>query len=128
MCGNGGCPDELVLTLGATIDAVTTALQRGEHNVTAWRQGCRCSRCRRALHTRSKIWWATRQVRRGRDPASYVAAGRVRLHLEQLVADGWTANAIARSALVSPATVSRIRRAETRWCSRIVARSILAVT
>lgn len=106
---------------------MSTARDRGEHGISAYRQGCRCPECRRALHRRAKVWWATAQVRRGRDPASYVAAVRVRRHLEELLDAGWTGNRIARTAAVAPATVSRIRRPTTRWCSRIVARQLLAV-
>jgi AraC-like DNA-binding protein len=79
------------------------------------------------LHKAAKVWWATAQLRRGREPASYVAAGRVRARIEVLRADGWTSSRIARAAGVAPATVCRIRKPTTRWCSRIVARAILAV-
>ena len=107
---------------------MSTALDRGEHGVTSYRQGCRCPKCRRAMHTRAKVWWATAQLRRGRDPASYVRADRVRRHVEQLRAEGWTSSAIARAAQVAPATVCRIRKPSTRWCSRIAAHAILAVS
>jgi AraC-like DNA-binding protein len=73
------------------------------------------------------VWWATAQLRRGRDPASYTAAARVRTHIEVLRAAGWTSTAIAQAAGISGATVSRIRKPSTRWCSRIVASTVLAV-
>lgn len=107
---------------------MTTALQRGEHGVTAYRQGCRCEKCRRAMHRRAKVWWATARLRRGRNPASYFAADRVRRHIEELVAAGWTSRSIARAAQVAPATITRIRKPDTLHCTRIVARAILDVT
>ena len=79
------------------------------------------------MHARAKVWWATAQVKRGRDPASYVRADRVRAHVEELRAGGWTSADIARAALVAPATISKIRRPDTKWCSRLVARDVLAV-
>jgi hypothetical protein len=94
---------------------------------TAWRLGCRCGRCRRGLRAAAKVWWATRQLKRGRVPASYVPADRVRRHVEALRAVGWTSRRIAEAAGVSPATVSRIRKPGTRWCSRIVAGAVLAL-
>jgi hypothetical protein len=106
---------------------VTTALERGEHGVTAWRQGCRCPTCRRALHRRAQVWWATAQVRRGREPASHVPADKVRRHIAELRAAGWTSSSIARAAQVAPATITRIRKPTTKRCSRIVAGAILAL-
>ena len=107
---------------------MSTALERGEHGITAYRQGCRCPSCRRAMHRRAQVWWATAQVRRGRDPASHVPARPVRRHVEELRAAGWTSAGIARAAGVAPATITRIRKPGTGSCSRIVARALLAVT
>jgi hypothetical protein len=107
---------------------VSTALDRGEHGTaTSWRLGCRCSRCRTGLHKAAKVWWATRRLKRGADPASYVRAAPVRRHVEELRSAGWTSVAIARAAQVSDATVCRVRKPSTRWCSRITAAAILGV-
>lgn len=66
-------------------------------------------------------------MRRGRDPASYVAAVKVRDHVDQLVAGGWTRRRIAAAAGVAPATLTRIGKPSTKWCSGIVARAVLGV-
>jgi hypothetical protein len=108
---------------------MTTALERGEHGTaTSWRLGCRCARCRNALHRSAKVWWATRRLRRGADPASYVAAAPVRKRIAELEAAGWTRIAIARAAEVAPATITRLAAPTKRQCTRIVARSILQLT
>jgi len=106
---------------------MSTALERDEHGVSAYRLGCRCSSCRRAMHRHAKVWWATAQLRKGRDPASYTAAGPVRKRIGELRAAGWTSTRIARAAGVSPGTVSRLRKRSTRWCSRIVAGAVMAI-
>jgi AraC-like DNA-binding protein len=80
------------------------------------------------MHRRARVWWATAQARRGRDPASYVPADRARRHVEELRASGWSSGAIARAAGIAPATITRIRKPATAHCTRIVARAILAVT
>ena len=105
------------------------AVDRGEHGTaTSYRQGCRCSRCRAGLRRAAQVWWATRRVRRGADPASYVAAAPVRRHVAELEGIGWSRRAIARAADAAPATITRIGKPSTRWCSRLAARSIMAVT
>jgi hypothetical protein len=96
--------------------------------VTSWRLGCRCWTCRRGLHRAARVWWATRRLKRGADPASYVAAARVRQHVAELEAAGWSRREVARAAGVAPATITRIGKPATRWCSRITAAAILAVT
>lgn len=75
----------------------------------------------------ARVWWATRQLRRGGDPASYVAAAPVRQHLAVLEAAGWSRRRVAGAAQVAPATLTRIGRPDTRWCSRIVAGAVLGV-
>lgn len=107
---------------------VTTARARGEHSVTSYRQGCRCRRCKRAMHRAAKVWWATARLRAGRDPASYVDAVKVRRHVEMLRDAGWSSSAIASAAMVAPSTITRIRKPDTVWCSRIVAGALLAVS
>jgi hypothetical protein len=98
-------------------------------SVTVYRQGCRCHRCRAALHRRAKVWWATRQLRRGRhDVASYVDAGKVRAWIAELEEAGWTRSRIARAAGVAPSTVTRVCKPSTRGCSRIVAGAVLALS
>jgi hypothetical protein len=42
------------------------------------------------LHSAAQVWWATRRLRAGADSASYVTADRVRAHIAELVAAGWT--------------------------------------
>lgn len=106
---------------------MTTSLQRGEHGITSYRLGCRCPRCRYALHRRSQIWWATAQLRRGRDPASYADAAPVRTRIAELVAAGLTQTTIARRAGVAPSTVTKVSKDTTRSCSRIVAAAVLGI-
>jgi hypothetical protein len=107
---------------------VSTALERNEHGTaTTYRQGCRCARCRAGLHSAAKQWWAAAQVRKGREPASYFPAARVRKHIGVLEAAGWTRCRIAAAAQVAPATISRVCKPSTRWCSRIVALGVLGV-
>jgi AraC-like DNA-binding protein len=80
------------------------------------------------MHKSAKVWWATRQLRRGRrDVASYVTAAPVRERLAELEAAGWTRRRVAAAALVSPSTLTRIATPTTRWCSRIVARAVLQI-
>jgi uncharacterized protein YerC len=73
------------------------------------------------------VWWATRQLRRGREPATRVPVAAVRKHLDELARSGWTQQAVAGAAGISVSTISRIRRRGTKHCSRIVAGAILAV-
>ena len=111
----------------ADLLTMVTALERGDHgSATTWRQGCRCRRCRTALRLSARVWWATRQVRRGRDPASHVAPARLRQHLDELAVAGLSAREVARRAGVSPATLTRARRPGVK-VSRIVERQVLAV-
>jgi hypothetical protein len=108
--------------------SVSTALDRGEHGTaTSWRLGCRCGRCRAGLRRAAQVWWATRRLRAGADPASYVPAAKVRAHVAELVAAGWTRTAIAKAAQIAPSTITRICKPSTRWCSRIVARAVLGL-
>lgn len=95
---------------------------------TAWRHhGCRCPACHRALLAESRVAWAARQLRRGRDPASRVLADRLRRHIATLTAAGLTQAEVARRAAVAPSTITRILQPSTKRTSRIVANSLLAV-
>lgn len=107
---------------------MTTALERGEHgSPTTYRLGCRCSKCRAALRRSAKVWWATRRLRAGADPATYADAAKVRAHVATLEAAGWTRSRIATAAGVARSTITKVCKRSTRSCSRIVARSVLAL-
>lgn len=93
---------------------------------TAWRRGCRCRRCRRALRTAAKVWGATAQLRRGRDPATRVSPKQMLRHIDELVASGMTVRQIALAARVAPSTLGRARHQKVT-VSRIVEAAVLAV-
>jgi hypothetical protein len=106
---------------------VTTSLQRDEHGVTGWRLGCRCPTCRTALRRHAQVWWATRRLRAGADPASRVPVTRLRRHIAVLRAAGLSQGEIARRAAVAPSTITRVLQPGTKRASRIVAAAVLAV-
>jgi transcriptional regulator with XRE-family HTH domain len=64
---------------------------------------------------------------RDAEPASRVNPVRVRRHIDELKARGWTLSGIARAAGVNRTTVDRIAHGHLEHCSRITARLILAV-
>lgn len=66
-------------------------------------------------------------VWRGGEPASWVLPGRVRAHVAELRAAGWSQRSIAKAAGVSDATVCRIAKGRTGHVSRIVERLVLDV-
>jgi lambda repressor-like predicted transcriptional regulator len=61
------------------------------------------------------------------DVATYVPTAPVRRRIADLEAAGWSRRRIAVAAWVAPSTVTKVAKPRTRWCSRIVARVILAV-
>jgi hypothetical protein len=63
--------------------------------------------------TSARIASALRQVRRGRDPATRVPAGRARNRLVALEAAGMTRAEVARRAGVSPSSVNRVASSTT---------------
>lgn len=106
---------------------MSTALERGEHGTpTTWRQGCRCGLCRGAQADYARVRYAAARLAAGGEAASKVSPRRMLAHLEQLVAVGVTAHAVARRAGVAPSTLTRARRRGVK-VSRIVERLVLAV-
>ena len=92
-----------------------------------WRHHrCRCRSCHRALLAEAKIAWAVRQLRRGREPATWVSPRRMLGHPEELRGASLSADEIARRAGVAAATLSRACRRGVK-ISRIVEQSVLAV-
>jgi len=73
------------------------------------------------------VWWATRVLARGAEPASRVPALPMRRHVARLEAAGWSRSRIARAAQVAPSTITRAMAADTRQVSRIVAAAVLDV-
>lgn len=91
-----------------------------EHGTrAAYRAGCHCPECRKANSA------ATAQSRRS--PRGYVAAGKVRTHIELLHDDGTSYREIARRAGVDARTVQRIAVGEIDSCTAANRTRILSV-
>ena len=93
-----------------------------------WCRGtCRCEACHEARKLYCRQWKALQRIEAGAEPASRVPTFAVKMHLQRLERAGMSRRAIARSAGVSPAVVTRLSKPTTKRASSITVRLILAV-
>lgn len=103
--------------------ARSTALERGEHGLAAFNQGCRCGRCRSAFRNYHRLRYAEAQVLARGVLNRRVRAARAAEHLAVLRASGWSVRKIAAEVGCHDQTLTRIaRKPGARWWSVFDAR------